>query len=174
MSRDEIAPAPPSEFRLSVLLEKEQVQHGRWSVPRWRLLGVVAGDKVGHSSPGPTLIHSSDGREQYQWTGFTLHLYRDSAESYWYNLVGEKPSLFVVLQGDDAGEMKPVLVTANYDEAGAHLEADDTVLSAPMPAEIYRWIERYVMDNYTPQEKKKRRREIWSEGMEHGKRPKTH
>ena len=65
----------------------------------------------------------------------SIYLFRDAAESYWYNLVGREPSLCVVCRPGNDIELEPFAVTANYDEAGAYMEADDTVFSAPLPPE---------------------------------------
>lgn len=152
-----------SEFPVSVIMEREQIRHRNWLVPRWRLVGIVAGEQVAEQNPGATVVHDNEGREQLLWTGFRLRLYRDGAESYWYNLVGRNPSLFLICRQDPEGDLVPFLVTANYDEAGAHMEADDQVFSAPIPAEIRDWLERYVMDNYRPEAPKKRKRKNWTE-----------
>lgn len=152
-----------SEFAVSVVMECEQIQHRSWIVPRWRLVGVVAGQHIADQNPGATVVHDDDGRRQLLWTGFRIRLYRDSAESYWYNLVGRNPSLFLICRQGPEGELEPFLVTANYDEAGAHMEADDQVFSAPMPPEIRDWLERYVMDHYRPEAPKKRKRKNWTE-----------
>ena len=91
-------------------------------------------------------------------------VHADDCESYWYNLLGEAPALFVVcfLEDEEAGPV-PVLVTASQDEANAHLESDDPVFSVPMPDQVHQWVERFVVENYRPVQKKKRRRRDWAE-----------
>ena len=93
-------------------------------------------------------------------------LYRDGAESYWHNLVGQHPSLFVICRADGKGEIAPFAVTADYDEAGAHMEADDTVFAVPIPPEIHRWIEEYVIANCHPTPPVKRQRKRWTEAAD--------
>lgn len=144
-------------------MEREQILHRNWRVPRWRLVGIVAGQQIAEQNPGATVVHDDNGREQLLWTGFRLRLYRDSAESYWYNLVGRQPSLFLICREDPDGDLVPFQVTANYDEAGAHMEADDQVFAAPIPAEIRDWLEQYVMNHYRPEPPKKRKRKNWTE-----------
>jgi len=163
----------PHHFPVSVIMKRQQIQHGRWSVPRWELLGVVAGEHLATEDLRKTVIHSSADGEQTLWTGFVLELYKDSAESYWYNLVGKTPSLFVICRPDEDGEMVPFTVSADYDEAGAYMEADDAVFSAQMPAEVYQWLEQYVVTNYVPREPRKRKRQKWTEteDVRHGPRP---
>ena len=152
-----------SEFCVSAIMEREEIQHGPWRVPRWRLLSFVAGEAMERDGARAQLIHDEPGREQWLWTGFRVRLYRDCSESYWYNLVGKQPSLFLICQHDPDGKVIPLAVTANYDEAGAHMEADDEVFSAPIPPEMHRWLEQYVMDNFQPQPRKTRKRKNWSE-----------
>ncbi len=150
-----------TEIPVSIVMQREEVKQKRWSFPRWQVLGVVAGEKTSSCEVKRTLIHCDDDRQEYLWRGFTLQLFKDGAESYWYNLIGEKPSLFVVCREDEVGAMTPMLVTANHDEANAYLEADDTVFSVAMPPEVYHWMEHYVVENYIPEEKKKRKRKQW-------------
>ncbi len=152
-----------TEFPVSVIMEHEQIQHRNWIVPRWVLVGIVAGQDIAERNPGATVVHRDEGREQLLWTGFRLRLYRDAVESYWYNLVGQNPSLFLVCRQDPAGDLVPFRVTANHDEAGAHMEADDQVFAAPIPAEIRDWLEHYVMDNYQPTPPRKRKRSNWTQ-----------
>ena len=73
---------------------------------------------------------------------------------------------------DEEGEAElvPAIVTASQDEANAHLESDDPVYSVPMPEKIVEWTERYVVENYEPEVKKKRKRENWARGSEDGGR----
>ncbi len=161
----------PTQFPVSVIMQRQQIQHGRWRVPRWELLGLVAGETIAAQENKKTLVRSDQSGEQYLWSGFTVQLYKDSAESYWYNLVGKHPSLFVICRPDDDGEPAPFAVSANYDEAGAYMEADDTVFSAPMPPEVYQWLERYVLEHYVPQTPRKRKRKNWVEEEKDGSSP---
>lgn len=142
---------------------REEAHQGRWSFPRWRVVGVIAGEKKTSPEITRRLVHCEGARRQYIWGGFTLKLSRDSSESYWYNLVGKTPSLFVICRADEQeGSMTPFLVTADHDEANAHMEADDAVFSVDIPPEVYQWLERYVVENYRPQERKTRKRNNWS------------
>lgn len=143
---------------VSVLMSREQVRRGRWSFPRWRVLGVVAGERAA-GAVRRTLVRCEDQLQEYLWSGYSLELHRDGGESYWSNLTATQPTLFVVCREDsEDGMMGPLLVTADYDEAGAYGEGDDQVYTVPMPPEVQRWLERYVVEHYRPQERKKRRR----------------
>lgn len=161
-------PATSTRFPVSVVVERRQVGRGLWSVSQSEVVGVVPGGEVSESRAESRLIHEDEGGERHLWSGLVVELFKDGAESYWYNLVAEKPSLFVVCRGgeDEEEAMYPFLVSANYDEASAYLEGDDTVFSVPLPSEIHDWLERYVVENYEPTKMKKRKRKNWKDGDE--------
>ncbi|MBW8055700.1 MAG: DUF3305 domain-containing protein [Nitrospira sp.] len=169
MSPSEEQGSSASIFPVSVIVERQQVQHGRWTMPRWEAVGVVASENAIDTERQKTLIHSDGKSEQYLWTGFSIELFKDGGESYWYNLVARNPSLYVVCEEGDEAEITPFLVLADYAEANMHAEADDLVCSVPMPPEIYQWLERFVMNNYVPKPKKKRKRKDWMEESAYGR-----
>jgi hypothetical protein len=162
---------PSSSYSVSVILERREVQHGRWSLPKWEAIGVLAGENAPVASSAKTLIHADAGREQYLWGGFTIELFKDGAENYWYNLVGQTPLLYIVCREDpdNDGELAPIVVTADCGEADMHAEADDDVFAVAMPSEVYQWLEQYVLKNYVPRERKKRKRRNWVEESIYGK-----
>lgn len=144
---------------------------GRWTQPQWEAVAVVSGEEVGRA-PTRTHVHHDDERDQYLWTGLRVQLYKDGCESYWYNLMSDEPRLFVVCfaEEDDDPELKPVLVTANQEEANGHMETDDLVYSVPMPDQVLRLVERFVTTYYEPQVRRKRKRKNWVEDSEYAKR----
>jgi hypothetical protein len=154
---------PDIRFPLSAVMECTRAQRAPWHLPVWRLIGFVAGRGVTGARPQRRQVHAGAGKEQWLWTGLQVNLYPDCAESYWYNLVGRRPSLFLVCRENAAGELVPHAVTANYDEAGAHMETDDLVFSAPLPPELHVQMEAFVMQHYRPQPPKKRKRRNWTE-----------
>ncbi len=160
----------PTSFPISVVLRRKEVHHGRWSLPHWEAVAAVVGEHIGSGERQRALIHSEAGVDEYLWTGLTLELHKSEADSYWYNLVGTQPSLFVVCSGE-GDELAPRRITADYHEAGRHIEVNDTVFAVPLPAEMYRWLERYVVENYVPEEPKKRKKEDWAKGSLHGREP---
>jgi hypothetical protein len=167
--------SPPKEqslsasiFPVSVIVERRQVQHGRWTLPRWEAVGVVAAESGTGAERQKTLIHSDEKSEQYLWTGLSIELFKDGAESYWYNLLAKSPSLYVVCEESEEAEIAPFLVIADPAEANMHAEADDLVCAVPMPPEINQWLERFVIDNYVPREKKRRKRKNWMEESAYG------
>lgn len=164
----------PSVFPVSVLMERRLATVGRWTQPQWEAVGVVAGEALS-GSPRRTQVHQDEQCTRYLWAGLKVELYKDGCEGYWYNLLSDRPRLFVVCfeasdETEDDIELKPALVTANQDEANAHMESDDPVVSLPMPDEVLRWVERFVLTYYEPEIKRKRKRKDWVEDSEYAKR----
>ncbi len=156
---------------ISVVLERTLDPESRWGLPQWTARAVVSGEHATHS-PDSVVIHDEDGRTRFLWGGLIVHLYRDGNEGYWYNLLSDQPFLFVVCEGNHGDmEVEPAFVTANQDEATGYMEAERLVLSVPMPAEVCRVVERYVISHYLPEEKKKRRRRDWLSDSDHEKGP---
>lgn len=162
----------PSTFRIpvSVLVECRQVTVGRWTQPQWDVRAVVAGMRVVESSPECTLVSREPDCETYMWSGLALELFRDVCEGYWYNLKSGRPSLFVVCYLDEESDdpttaLIPAIVTADQDEASAHLESEDPVFSVPMPDKVHQWVEQFVVEHYRPEMKRKRRRRDWTRGQ---------
>ena len=147
---------------VAVIMQRSQVQQGQWSVPSWRAVSVVAGDHLVGKGAGQTPIHEDDRHAQFLWSGFTLELYQDLAEDYWYNLTSESPSLFVICHESPDGDLTPFRVTADQDSASGCLESDDQVFAVPIPPEIYQYLEQFIVAHYVPRERKKRKRENWS------------
>ena len=155
---------------VAVVLQRSIARAVRWALPQWRVFAVVAGEHIPRHEDA-LLIHDDGVNRRYLCGGLTLHLYKDGGEGYWYNLLSERPHLFVVCdgeQGDDA--VRPAFITANQDEANGYMEADRLVLGAPMPAKIRAILERYVISHYRPRAKKKRTRREWADESIYGKR----
>lgn len=166
-------PAGGFRFPVSVIVERREIKRDRWSFPSWEATGVVAGERFG-SGASKTPIHSDDQRQQYLWSGLTLEFFRDETESYWHNLQGSQPSLFVICREeneDDDDSLEPYIVTADPHEADAYLETEGTVFAVPIPLDLYQWLEQYVMNYYRPGEQKKRKRKRWKEDKHDGQAP---
>lgn len=146
---------------VAVVLEKKIVRGKGWSVSEWNVVGVLGGEHSGSEVSEPVLVR--DEGDQYLWGGYRLNLYLDSCESYWHNLTGALPSLFVICTETENGGMQPLVVTADGLEASASTEGDDKVFRAPIPPDIYLRIEKFVVENYVPREYKKRKRRNWTE-----------
>jgi hypothetical protein len=133
-----------------------------WRVPSWRVAGVVAGATVADRSACGAPIRSDGDEDQFLWGGLRLDLYRDAAASYWANLTGSQPSLFVLCNEDAEGRLVPKMVTADQDEASSGVEVNDRVFAAPIPPEVYLHLEAFVVEHHVPEEKRKRKRADWS------------
>ena len=129
-------------------------------------MAVVAGENVPGREAQRVPLPPIEGDPQYLWGGFVLNLYRDSTESYWYNLVGDHPSLYVVCAQQENGDMIPAAVTASPDEAASHVEGDDQVFATPIPPEVYLQIEAIVVEHHRPRPPKTRRRKNWGRGKD--------
>lgn len=152
------------EFKVTVVLEKQEKRVKSWISYEWELAAVLSDKEGPDSLEGPITIRESTQTSQYLWKGLKIKLYVDAAEGYWYNLLSDVPYAFVVCEldaVDDDAVPIPYLVTISQDEAGAHLETDSLVLSGPLPADIRDSAEQFVVNNYIPQEKKKRKRRDW-------------
>ena len=150
-------------FPVSIMVDYQATPDNRWQAGRWRVSGLVAGGQGQGEGVRQTPLHADAGQQQTLWTGFSVELHKDEAESYYFNIVSDTPRAFVICTLDDNGPLQPLIVTLSYDEAASYLESDDIVESVAMPAELYRWVEQFVLENYLPQKKKKRKRENWKE-----------
>jgi len=153
---------PRVSLPVAVIIGRKMVTGSGWQVPSWRVVGVVAGAELAGRDARGTPIRSDAGEEHFLWGGLRLDLFRDAAESYWANLTGSQPSLFILCSEDEQGVMAPRAVTADHDEACSGVEVNDRVFSAPIPPEVYQHLEAFVVEHHVPQEKRKRKRSDWS------------
>ena len=155
----------PSSFTLSVVLQRQSKIVNGWESIQWDIAAVLSDPDGPARVQDPITIQDTESVSQYLWKGLRIKLFVDACEGYWYNLMSDKPYVFVVCEQDVADDEPPIpiLVTASQDEAGAHLETDALVLSAPLPPDILDGIERFVVNHYVPQVKKKRKRRNWVE-----------
>ena len=155
---------PRVSLPVTVVMACRTVEGKGWRVPSWRVVGVVSGAGLPGREAEAAPARSDDAEEQVLWGGLRLELYRDAAESYWVNLTGRQPSLFVLCAEDESGRVVPKLVTADQNEACSGVEGDERVFAAPIPPEVYQRIEAFVVEHHVPQEKRKRKRTDWSAG----------
>ena len=143
----------------TVVLSHRPAAGGRWRVAQVGLAGILPcpAEKRGAES-------MREGAGLFAFHGVPLTLHRDMAESYWANVSGEKPRLFLVCRepeerGETDAPARPFLLTASGDEAAGHNETDDLTFAAPMPESARHFVEAFVMDNYFPEPKRKRKRQ---------------
>ena len=159
-----ISPKIIPEFKVSIVIERQEKTVNSWTTYQWELAAILSDAEGPESLQGPITIRESSSRSQYMWKGLKIRLYVDAAEGYWYNLLSDVPYAFVVCQTDATDDEEvpiPLLVTVSQDEAGAHLETDSIVLSGPLPNHIRDSTEEFVVNNYVPQTRKKRKRRDW-------------
>lgn len=153
----------PAEFCIAILMQRRPVVTKPWLSHLWRITGVVVNSQSNSIPRQGVQVHSGPDGENYLWEGLRIRLYKDEAESYYYNLLSDKPSLFVITLANDQGMPEPHKITASFDEASAYLETEGDVETVPMPPEVYRWVESFVITHYAPERKIKRKRRNWSE-----------
>lgn len=142
---------------LGAIVAREPVAGNRWIEERWRVSGLVCGAVVDGERRRQLLREGPEG-SQYLWSGLELRLRPGEAESYYYNLLGSNPSLYVYCERDASGELLPFSVSAEYIDAMWHQEFGNEVQAVPMPPEVYRFVEQFVMAHYTPEEPRRKRK----------------
>lgn len=168
-----LSPKIIPEFKVSVVIERQEKTVNSWTAYQWELAAILSDSEGPETLQGPITIKASRTTSQYMWKGLKIRLYVDAAEGYWYNLLSDVPYAFVVCQTDATDDEEvpiPLLVTVSQDEAGAHLETDSIVLSGPLPVDIRDSTEEFVVNNYVPQTKKKRKRRDWYKESEENRR----
>lgn len=153
---------PRVSLPVAVIMGRRMVAGQGWRVPSWRVVGLVAGSGLAGGEAQGASVRSDDDEEHFLWGGLRLDLYRDAADSYWVNLTGRQPSLFVLCSEDEQSRVVPKLVTADQNEACSGVEGDERVFAAPIPPEVYRHLEAFVVEYNVPQVKHKRKRTDWS------------
>jgi hypothetical protein len=158
---DSLATAAPRNYPVAVLVEYQVVRDNRWIDGRWAVTGVVAGEQLADNGLHSKLVHSSEAGQQYLWSGLSVELHPDDAESYYCNLMSDHPGVFIICSEAQDEPLQPAIVTLSYGEAASYMETDQRVERVAMPAKLYRWLEQYVLANYVPEKNKKRKRDDW-------------
>lgn len=151
------------DIPVAVILARKVISRSGWTLANWDGVAVLVGERFRAGRARRELLQSSEGVEHYLWDGLSLQLYRDAAETYWFNLTGGKPALFIICSEEDGGELSPVSVTADHDQSTSAVEADYKVFAVPIPAEVLAEIEEFVMTHFKPEPRRKRRRHNWSD-----------
>ena len=152
----------PGQLEVAVVMEKKPSSHP-WAEYSFDAVGLVV--RTGDGSREVKRVLQDGATEHFLVTGLTIELHPDECESYYHNLMSPEPGCFVVAEhNDDPDEMPvPYLATLSFDEAHAYLEGDEQVYSLPIPAELYKWAEAYVLTHYVAVKKTKRKLKNWSE-----------
>ena len=152
-------------FSVSVIMESRP-SNSMWQDTSWNAIGVcgASGEFAAPHTEARNRVMRHGEREQVVYGPLKLSLYRDECESYYHNLMSPKPGCFVIARENPDGCPVPFLVSMSFDEMHSYQEGDDLVYAVPIPAELYRWIEAYVIEHYAPVKRKKRKRSNWKAG----------
>ena len=161
----------PESFAISVIMESQPSTH-QWADEVWDARGVVASmiDSSNQNKVKREVKTVTQGDvKQLIYSGMKMSLFLDECESYYHNMMSPEPGCFIVArtEDEDGNETNipiPVLATLSFDEAHSYLEGDDIVYAVPIPAELYRWAEAYVLENYVAEKRVKRKRVDWKKG----------
>lgn len=154
-------PDLPEHYPVSVIMESRP-SNSPWQALSWDAIGVCQIADMGDGKLPRKIIQQGD-IEQTIYSHLKLRLFRDECESYYHNLMSPKPGCFVIAREDEDDRPVPFLVSMSFDEAHAYQEGDDLVYSVPIPPELYGWLEAYVVENYMPVKRKKRKRKNWKD-----------
>jgi hypothetical protein len=154
----------PESFPVGVIMQRSPARNNTWVDYIWEAVGISVGDRRPGDHSNPLLIHEENNVCRYLYQGFVVTQYLDECESYYHNLMSPNPSCYVIARtGDNDETPVPFLVSMSFDEAHAYLEGEAEIFSVPMPAELYRWSEAYVIANYVATQRKKRKRQDWKQ-----------
>ncbi len=152
---------PVQHFPVAVILERRR-SSSPWAEYAWQASGIAVGRHSEEDQLRP--IRETEEAAFFLIGGLDLTLYPDECESYYFNLVSDTPRAYVVAHVQDADSApRPFRISMSFDEAHAYLEGEDEIYAVDVPAEIYRWVEAFVIANYFPEKKRKRRLRDWSE-----------
>ena len=152
----------PNRMAVAVVMEKKPSTHP-WADYAYDAIGVVV--KQDAEAAEPSLIFKDGEIEHHLFGGLGIQLHVDECESYYHNMMSPEPGCFIVAETpEDPSDMpEPYLVSLSFDEVHAYLEGDEQVYSVPIPPELYKWAEAYVLTHYVAIKKTKRKLKNWSE-----------
>jgi hypothetical protein len=157
----QMSATPVASFPVAVMMARKMIRRSGWALPCWDALGVLSGEQFADPKRSRTLVHEADDVQHFLFRGFRLDLFRDEAETYWWNLTGERPSLFVICRKEAGEELVPSMVTASHEVAQAAVEVNGAAYAVPIPPEIHDEIERVILAHYQPEPPRKRKQHRW-------------
>jgi hypothetical protein len=152
---------PLASFPVAVLMARKMIRRSAWALPSWEALGVFCGEQFKDAQPDISVVHEEGDLQHIMYRGLTVELYRDAAETYWWNLTAERPSLFVICDREAGEELVPRMVTADHEAAQAAVEREAVAYAVPIPPEIHAAIETVVLEHYRPEAPRKRKQHQW-------------
>lgn len=151
--------APSDRLTLQPVMLKQASQH-RWLKTRWTLLGTLPG--LSQSE----LDAAAQQGELVIMPAMSVKLHRQFCEAYYLNLVAEHPKIYLICQQSDQLTPSPLILSVDFDEAAAYMEAAEPIYEAALTDELCVWLERYVMTYYRPKKLRKRKRRRWTDETE--------
>jgi hypothetical protein len=127
-----------------------------WGRPIWSI------KKIGADESENTLaILTDDNSSRFS---LPVELHQLHCESYYQNLISAAPKIYLICHVNESERLIPHILTVDYDEANSYMESDEMVLMAPLSEPLCLWLERFVIEHYTPEQRKKRQRKKWHDG----------
>ena len=160
MSQSEPLHQTKPTFPVAVVFERRP-SISPWAEHSWAAAGITVGHHADKEQP--QLVREDNGIAYFLFGGLNVALHVDECESYYHNMMSETPRAYVVARLENANDIpEPFLVSMSFDEAHAYLEGEDEIYAVDIPPELYRWTEAYVIANYFPEKKTKRKLQDWS------------
>ncbi|MCB1723485.1 MAG: DUF3305 domain-containing protein [Gammaproteobacteria bacterium] len=156
----------PDHFPVAVILERRPAT-SPWIDFVWQASGIAVGAHP--PTAEPQTVREDEDLALFIVGGLKVQLFVDECESYYYNLVSDTPRAFVIAHVDEpGGRPMPFRVSMSFDEAHAYLEGEDEIYAVEVPAALYRWTEAFVIANYFPEKKRKRKLNDWKADTQPG------
>ena len=149
-------PAIPAKatWPVAVSFRKRAVQ-SKWADFEWEAASVVFSNDTNRAMNEANV----GGETRWIYCGESIDLHNSEGEGYWLNLNSPAPCVFVMWRMEEGDTIpKPVVTTVSYNEAGRMLDAGDKVDNVPMPVEMLEALKEYTAAHYTPEVRKKVRR----------------
>jgi len=145
--------SPSDNFAVTAVLHRKPSSN-RWLKASWSLLGTLPGLEE------QNLAKASQSGELIYLTELQLKLFKQHCDAYYINLMSDQPKVYLVCTNEQ-GELAPMLLTVDFDEAAAYMETGETVFDAPLADALCVWLEHFVVAHYKPIAPKKRKRRKW-------------
>lgn len=153
--------AIPTHFSVAVIMQRCPALFNDWCEYHWQAIGITVTGNAIENQCQAQLVRNSGDIQQYLYSSFNVNLYIDECESYYHNLMSPTPHCYVVARLDENDTPVPFLVSMSFDEAHAYQEGDEQIYAIPIPPELYRWAEAFVLAHYAPEKRVKRKRQNW-------------
>lgn len=152
----------PNRFSVAVMMERSAVTNNPWIDHQWSAVAVTVDSRRPAPAARRQQVHRENGLLRELHRGFEITLHCDECESYYHNLISEQPRCYVIAIHDESGVPLPRLVTLSFDEAHAYMEGEGELFAVEVAPELYRWTEAFVLANYVPEKRRKRKRTNWT------------